>query len=498
MKFSRFGSLEAILLLALAPTFQAHSWIQQLSLIASNGTFVGTPGYPRGFIQRGAPTFSDANLINLIPPNGRPTNEIFSTDLMCRESQLIGNQTEGYPALTAAPGNQIAMIYTENGHVTQLDLSPPKPVGSGTIYIYGTKEPANTDTYLGIHRVWNTDGTGGDQRGRLLATRHFDDGQCFQNDTAIVVPLEWERREEFHPLGTSLNCQSDVQVPSEAGTSGTYTLYWVWEWPTLDNVTGELVTNQSYTTCMDINMTSDQLPFAGDFNTSQVVDYRAIEAQLSTAYLVNPTISEQLTSTPGGAAGTTSLPATGFPTAVLSDQPSSAISTPTTAAGGFVTVTVTPSPIVIETMTVTETINNGAYQSTEPTQASTTATATAEPPAQPISTATVVPPQTPSSDSSTASSASSRQAVVPFLSPSSQVVDPPAQASTLITPASASASSAEPVASVAAASGCPDLTPNETSPTQPQTQSQSPAPSQTTVTYRAFKRRGRRYMHRIH
>ncbi|KIM97915.1 hypothetical protein OIDMADRAFT_105383 [Oidiodendron maius Zn] len=247
---------------------EAHSWVEKLLLIASNGTFVGTPGYPRGFVPRTSPAFSDFVSENQIPPDGRPTGtEILPADLMCRASQSIGNQTTGNPALVAAPGDNIALIYEENGHVTLLDRSPTKPVGSGTVFVYGTKQPSNDDTYLGIHRVWNEAGTGGDKRGKLLATRPFDDGQCYQNNTS---PLAESRRATLGTLGNDLPCQNNVQLPEDAGTSGSYTLYWVWEWPTLDNTTGKLITNQSYTTCMDIVMTAKKLASAGDFNSKQI------------------------------------------------------------------------------------------------------------------------------------------------------------------------------------------------------------------------------------
>jgi hypothetical protein len=357
-------------LLLCATSTDAHSWVQQLLLIASNGTFVGTPGYPRAFVQRTSPAFSDFESENLVPPDGRPTGtEILSTDLMCKSTQTIGNQTAGNPALVAAPGDNVALIYEENGHVTLLDRSPTKPVGSGTIFIYGTKEPRNNDTYLGIHRVWNVNGTGGDQRGKLLATRHFDDGQCYQNNTSELAIY---RRDTLGTVGNDLNCQSDVQLPEDAGTNGSYTLYWLWEWPTLNNVTGAEITNESYTTCMDIVMTPNKVADAGSFNSTQLVDYRAIETELSTAIIVNPTASEQLTTTPG-------VPAS--PTTTVSSTP---LQTSSNAAPDFVTVTVTASLVETETVTVTTTdivINTDpntqqAQPSTTQTQPSTTATVT--------------------------------------------------------------------------------------------------------------------------
>lgn len=343
------AGLAVVLMLCADPT-NAHSWVEKLLLIASNGTFVGTPGYPRGFVPRTSALFSDYVSENQIPPNGRSTaTEILPTDLMCRQSQSIGNQTAGSPALVAAPGDNIALIYEENGHVTLLDRSPTKPVGSGTVFIYGTKKPANTDTYLGIHRVWNAAGTGGDKRGKLLATRPFDDGQCYQNNTS---PLAESRRAKLGTQGNDLPCQNNVQLPEDAGTSGQYTLYWLWEWPTLDT-SGNIIANESYTTCMDIDMTPKKLASVGSFNSKQLVDSRAIQAQLSTAFLVNPSIAEQLTTTQDVASHqpTASPSAASIPLQGASNR-----------AGGISTVTVTASVSAgltkTEVVTVTTTMCN--------------------------------------------------------------------------------------------------------------------------------------------
>jgi hypothetical protein len=265
---------------------------------------------------------------------------------MCRQSQSIGNQTAGSPALVAAPGDNIALIYEENGHVTLLDRSPTKPVGSGTVFVYGTKKPANTDTYLGIHRVWNAAGTGGDKRGKLLATRPFDDGQCYQNNTS---PLAESRRDKLGTQGNDLPCQNNIQLPEDAGTSGKYTLYWLWEWPTLD-ATGNVIANESYTTCMDIEMTPKKLARVESFKSEQLVDSRAIQAQLSTAFLVNPSIAEQLTATQGVA----SHQSTAAPSVALVPLQGAS-----NGAGGVSTVTVTAMTAGLtktEVVTVTTTI----------------------------------------------------------------------------------------------------------------------------------------------
>lgn len=376
MKFLTLPTAFAALMLCINKT-EAHSWVEKLIRIASNGTFVGPPGYPRGFVPRSSPGFSDFVSEHQIPPDGRATaTEILPTDLICRPSQATANQTEGSPALISAPGDNIALIYQENGHVTLLDRSPTKPVGSGTVFIYGTKKPSDSDTYLGIHRVWNTKGTGGDKRGKLIATRPFDDGQCYQNNTS---PLAESRRDEFGTVGNDLHCQTDVQLPQDAGTSGKYTLYWVWEWPTLDNVTGKVITNQSYTTCMDIVMTSKKLAHAGSFNSKQLVDSRAIERELSTAFLFNPTEPAQLT----GAAGSqpTSSPSAG----------TAPLKAPSNDDGGAPS---TGDRETVKTVTVTTTVCNCA--STPSVDASRPSVEPFLPPVagqqnQPVQSATVTP-----------------------------------------------------------------------------------------------------------
>lgn len=145
--------------------------------------------------MRTVPGFGDDQMVNLIPPNGRAAgNIIFATDLMCRSSQSKGNQTPNSPALTASPGDMIALRYQENGHVTEPFNQPDKPENRGTVYIYGTAEASDSDTLLSIHDVWNSEGTGGDKRGKLLSTQNFDDGQCYQINTSNISEA---RQEEF-------------------------------------------------------------------------------------------------------------------------------------------------------------------------------------------------------------------------------------------------------------------------------------------------------------
>src|SRR2546421_13110089 len=98
----------AILFIGLTSFANAHTWIEQLRVIAPNGTFVGAPGYARGNVLRTSPSFSDNAMTNLIPPDGRSTgNEILSTDAICMPPQQLQVQTAGSPRLQAAAGDAV-------------------------------------------------------------------------------------------------------------------------------------------------------------------------------------------------------------------------------------------------------------------------------------------------------------------------------------------------------------------------------------------------------
>lgn len=130
----------------LAASVSAHSWVEDISVIASNGTFVGEPGYPRAFAKRAAGVDPDKAMVYLLPPNGRPTgNQILDSDPICMPSQQQPKQSDGSPMLNAAPGDMVALRYQENGHVTLPQNQPGKPSNRGTIYIYGTTQPSPDD-----------------------------------------------------------------------------------------------------------------------------------------------------------------------------------------------------------------------------------------------------------------------------------------------------------------------------------------------------------------
>jgi hypothetical protein len=280
-------------LLATAPFASAHTWIEQMMVIAPNGTLVGDPGFARGNVLRDSAGFSDPTMVNLIPPDGRPINEIDPTDLMCKSTQTTQTQTDGSPRLQAAAGSGIALRYQENGHVTLPQNQPGKPTNRGTVYVYGTTQPSSDDAFLAIHRVWNADGTGGDGRGVLLSTQNFDDGQCYQVNGGTIS--EQRQQTYAHPadtlMGSDLWCQQDIQIPSTAPSGQPYTLYWVWDWPTLPGTSGFPDGKQEiYTTCMDVDIVDGAETLSADqvsYVAGQPLDNAAVSAEL--ADIANPT-----------------------------------------------------------------------------------------------------------------------------------------------------------------------------------------------------------------
>src|SRR5579862_5030601 len=202
----------------------AHSWVEQNRLISGNGTYVGNPGFARGNVLRTSPGFSDVPMVHLIGPTVKPT------DQMCSPTQENANQTAGSPRLQAPVGSFIALEYQENGHVTLPNNQPGKPANRGTVFIYGTSSPQPNENFSAIHNVWNTDGTGGDKRGKLLATQNFDDGQCYQingGNISVARQAEFPKKPD-NIQGADLWCQNDIALPQDLSVGKPYTLYWVW------------------------------------------------------------------------------------------------------------------------------------------------------------------------------------------------------------------------------------------------------------------------------
>ncbi|KAI3395107.1 hypothetical protein diail_1787 [Diaporthe ilicicola] len=272
------AALVAAVVLSGIPATIAHSWVEQLQRIAPNGTMISPEGYQRAYVGRSDPGFKGDISDDLwqIPPNDRAEGAvIYPTDLLCSPQQKTpGTYTNPkYPKLVTAPGDYVALRHQENGHVTLPATQQNKPRNRGTIYIYGTEKPGANDTLMSIHNVWNADGTGGDGRGRLLATRNYDDGQCYQMNSGDISVSRSKQfaKQASNPQGTDLWCQSDLQLPSDLTVGKDYTLYWVWDWPTLSKanaMVGDEGVNvakpETYTSCMDLEIVDPCADDLGD------------------------------------------------------------------------------------------------------------------------------------------------------------------------------------------------------------------------------------------
>ncbi|KAJ5694438.1 hypothetical protein N7536_004850 [Penicillium majusculum] len=336
-----------IVLLALYTPTQAHSWVEELTLIAPNGTFVGTPGYARGNYLRTTSGFSDTTMTYLIPPNTRANvTQILPSDKMCKDTQQDQTQSEGSPRLEASAGAAIALRYQENGHVTLPQNQPGKPANRGTVYVYGTTQPKTGEKFLDVHGAWTQDGTGGDGRGVLLSVQNYDDGRCYQvNSGQISETRQTKYTHTADPrMGTDLWCQQDIQLPSNAPSGKPYTLYWVWDWPTAAGGDPTYPNGKAeiYTTCMDVDLVNKvgKQAIKSDYETDQDLNNAAIPSQLDA---LGGAISSQV-----------STPASSQSSSQLTSQPTSQPTTFVTslAATGVEPKTVTVTDWEISTSTV--------------------------------------------------------------------------------------------------------------------------------------------------
>ncbi|EGZ77884.1 hypothetical protein NEUTE2DRAFT_147276 [Neurospora tetrasperma FGSC 2509] len=216
-------------LFAMAQLSAGHSWPEQVRRIAPNGTLVGPLGYSRAY----KPGDNQYMLLS----------ELDSALLYFPDRAVLTDQSYNvdYAMPTAAPGDWVAIQYNENGHVS-LPESPGiernSPVNRGTIYLYGTTNNDLADVrFADVHLKWTADGTGGDKKGRLLATRHFDDGQCREpvdKQSGDPAGIKAFRRANYKippTMGDRLMCQSDIKLPADLKIGQVYTIIWVWDWP---------------------------------------------------------------------------------------------------------------------------------------------------------------------------------------------------------------------------------------------------------------------------
>ena len=124
--------------------------------------------------------------------------------------------------------------------------------------MFGTSQPNNHESLTQVLQ-WTADGTGGDQRGNLLAAQNFDDGRCYQINSGNISIT---RQQQFpDPVPGQLGsvheqwCETDVAIPTNIAIGSTCTIYWIWQWPTLPGTPGlPDGKDEYYTTCSDVDV----------------------------------------------------------------------------------------------------------------------------------------------------------------------------------------------------------------------------------------------------
>jgi hypothetical protein len=435
--------------------------------IAPNGSFVGAPGYARGNVLRTSPQFQqtgDPLMVNLLPPASQGTT-ILPTDDMCKSSQQQQSQTSGSPRLSAAAGSMIALEYQENGHVTLPQNQPGKPSPSrGTVYIYGTTQPKTDEKFLDVFMVWNANGTGGDERGKLLAAMPFDDGRCYQvNGGSISTTRQADLKFQADPVtGTNLWCQNDIMLPTNAPTGQPYTLYWVWDWPTQAGVDPNLPNGKPeiYTTCMDVDITGGVTQQDAPSYSSQPPNVGAVPGYFSTMAQGKNVIQIDTAATSVGisqsaapvASSATSSSAVSISSALPTSSPAASSAPPANTMTVLVTQTVTSvqtsTSVVAVTQTVIQTVLSDSILLAVPSSNFPSASPDTSPSASPstspsVSTGTSLAAETSMSSFSSANpstmTASTAPAASATLQPEATIPIAFALASTLSTSTSPSA-----------------------------------------------------------
>ena len=454
MRSRKIGAT-ALVAITLPCLTEGHTWVESLRNIASNGSFVGPEGFPRGFQSRSDPAFTDVFQTYQIE-NGHGDNPT-----LCNPHAQGPNSQGKFPRLKATPGSAISLLYQENGHVTLPDTNPGKPANRGTIYIYATQQGKDDEKYFDVYQRWNIAGTGGDKRGKLISTQNYDDGQCFQVNGG-KISQERQAATKFQPsdpMGTNLWCQNNIMIPTDVDTSKILSLYWVWKWDTAPGVdpNDKSGKNQTYTSCMDIDLQA-----AATANSKATVQFKYTQGQDPQKGAVS-SIFEELKSgnvfvVKDGSEGTASSAATSSTAATqVPSATSSAPSVVTTSAAAcstappavastltvfvFGTSTGTLAPTATGLSSSTAGQGQGTKTKTEMTMKTVTSLTTT------FTTAPLV-----------ATSATSSASLV------SQISDGQVQASGPQTSAPAQASSQAPAASASALSGIQSVVPVPTDP----------------------------------
>ncbi|KAI6086685.1 hypothetical protein F4821DRAFT_123989 [Hypoxylon rubiginosum] len=356
--------LKSLTVLVASCTVSAHSWVEEVRKIDLTGAFTGEVGYPAHFVSRNPPppqVFNDKEAQNKIDPDALKKNP---NPAVCKP--IAGAYQGNITRLTASAGDYVALRYQENGHVTQPFLTV-RPYRDGLVSIYGTQQHEDSDGVYDVLNSWTADGTGGNGKGKLLATHFYDDGQCYQDGAGQI----FQERKQKYGL-KELWCQSDFRLPEDLPETGTYTVIWIWDWPLIP-APGQNVT-EIYTSCIEITLEPKSsssssvkaMKFAGD----HPIDSAGVLSQLVNLYeatgLGDGTLPPAApTTTPQDI---TELNPTAIATATATADASIITSTADTTAtstkkhhGGVKTVTVTAAA---ETTTQWKTVTVGAAGNT--------------------------------------------------------------------------------------------------------------------------------------
>jgi hypothetical protein len=336
-----FWVAKALVALAVAQSVHAHSWVETVRHVSSNGAFVGNPGYAMGYIPRTSASFADDSVQNKI-------TDLSTNPSLCRNFAGGGYTNANIQPINASAGDTLAMQWYENGHVTDPTLTP-RGYRSGNVMIYGISGAFSNVSINDALYVWNADGTGGNKQGKLLASHFFDDEQCYQDrGTDTTHPIYTARKAKYNVTG-ELPCQGTFQLPTDLATSGTYTVAWVWDWPQNPNEVGS--TTEIYTSCATINLSP----------ASSNVTNKAVGIKVATNLnVISAAISSQIASPIEVLARGTG---TAAPAAVADSTTAAGTATTTRATSssggnkhtsGIKTVTVTAAPVrITEYQTIT-------------------------------------------------------------------------------------------------------------------------------------------------
>ena len=362
--------LRGIVTALLASQAIAHSWIEQMNVIDAQGNYTGLPGYPRGYVDRASPGFSDSMMTYLLPPDSAGRTRVNASDLLCMSTQrTANNNTQSFPSLFAQPGDYVAMKYLENGHVTLPQNQLGKPGSAGLVYVYATTTPIANETLTNV-LSWTTNNTL--DRGRLLSIQNFDDGRCYQiNSGSISVARQKEFPDPVPGQPGSVHeqwCETDVQVPTDA-QAGSLTVYWVWQWPTMPNVDPSLPDGKDeiYTTCSDFHIVTNSTINEVDPSEVQLL-VQDPQMQANKNYTIraaNQTIpTNAMFLGPGNNIPQSSTTST--PTAGMTGQQSASCA-PQVTGSSTVSTSVTAAGLITSFTTETVTVIEQATAATPPT-----------------------------------------------------------------------------------------------------------------------------------